>query len=49
MGIITKILAWISHPYNDTDSDPIDWFGFFVLALIAAYIWAKVVRNIVEG
>jgi hypothetical protein len=49
MGIITKTLNWIAHPFNDTDSDPIDWFAFFVLALIAAYIWRKVVINIVEG
>jgi hypothetical protein len=49
MGIISKSLAWISHPYNDADSDPVDWFAFFVLTLIVAYIWAKVVRNIVEG
>lgn len=49
MGIISKTLAWISHPYNDADSDPVDWFAFFILALIAAYLWSKVLRQLIEG
>jgi hypothetical protein len=48
MGLISKTLAWISHPFND-DSDPIDWFAFFVLTLIVAYLWSKVLRQLVEG
>lgn len=49
MGIITKTLNWFAHPYNDTDSDPVDWFAFFVLALIAGYVWRKILINVIEG
>lgn len=49
MGLITKTLNWITHPAYDDASEPIDWFAFFVLVLIASYLWAKVVRNMIEG
>jgi hypothetical protein len=48
-GIISKSLAWIAHPYNDTDSDPVDWFAYAALAIIAAYLWSKVVRQLIES
>lgn len=49
MGIISKTLNWISHPYNDSDSDPLDWFAFFILTLIVAYLWVKVIRQLIEA
>jgi hypothetical protein len=49
MGLIQKTLAWIAHPYRDADSDPVDWFAFFVLALIAGFLWRKVVIQLIEG
>ena len=47
-GIISRTLAWFTHPtYSDTD--PVDWFAFFVLALIAGFLWRKVVIQLIEG
>jgi hypothetical protein len=47
-GIISKSLDWILHP-QFTDSDPIDWFAFLVLFLLAGLLWSKVVRQTLEA
>lgn len=49
MGIISGTINWITHPWNDDDQSPVDWFAFFVLVLIAAYLWSKVVRMIEDA
>jgi len=49
MGIITKTLNWITHPYNDKSTDALDWFAFFVLVVIASFLWTKVVRQVLEA
>lgn len=45
MGLISTTLDWITHPSYDEGTDLTDWFGFVMLALIAAYLWSKVIRN----
>lgn len=47
-GIITKILAWFTHP-QFADSDPVDWFAFLVLITMAGLLWSKVVRQTLEA
>jgi hypothetical protein len=44
-GLITKIFSWIGHPYNSSEQLS-DWAAFFVLALIASYLWSTVIREI---
>lgn len=43
-GIITKIYSWVWHPGNSGESIT-DWFAFFVIALIASYLWSTVIRE----
>lgn len=47
-GIVSKSLAWIFHP-TFADSDPVDWFGFIVLVLLAGLLWTKVVKQTLEA
>jgi hypothetical protein len=49
MGIITKIQAWIMHPSVDTESDPKDWLAGLALVIIAAFLWSRVVKQLVES
>jgi hypothetical protein len=42
-GIISKIYAWVWHPGNSTETLS-DWAAFFVLALIAGYLWSTVIK-----
>ena len=44
-GIITKIYSWIGHPGNSEETLT-DWFAFFILALIASYLWSTVIKVI---
>lgn len=44
-GLITKIYSWVWHPSN-SDETVMDWVAFFVLALIAAYLWSTVIKGI---
>jgi hypothetical protein len=44
-GIISKIYSWVYHPGNSQETLS-DWAAFFVLALIAAYLWSTVIRAI---
>lgn len=46
-GIISKTLAWITHP-TYTDSDPVDWFAGFIVIFLIGMLWSKVLRQIVE-
>jgi hypothetical protein len=43
-GIISKIFSWITYPGQSGEALS-DWAAFFVLALIAAYLWSTVVNN----
>lgn len=45
-GIVSKIYAWVWHPSNSSETLT-DWFAFFILALIVAYLWSTVI-NVVE-
>jgi len=42
-GLISKIFAWIWHPGN-SDETITDWFAFFVLLVIASYLWSTVIK-----
>jgi len=42
-GIISKIYGWIWHPGNSQETLT-DWSLFLVLALIASFLWATVIR-----
>jgi hypothetical protein len=42
-GIVTKIYTWIWHPSNSNET-LMDWFAFFVLVLIASYLWSTVIK-----
>jgi hypothetical protein len=46
-GLITKIFSWIWSPSNSTETLQ-DWAAFFVLALIAAYLWSTVVKVLAD-
>lgn len=46
-GIISKSLAWITHP-TYADSDPIDWFAAAIVIFLIGMLWSKVLRQIVE-
>lgn len=48
MGIVTKSLNWITHPTFDTDTDPVDWLAGLALILIAAFLWSRVIKEIVN-
>lgn len=47
-GIISKILAWITHA-SYTDTQPVDWFAFFVVFGLLGYLWSKIVRQVLEA
>ena len=49
MGIITKIFNWGKHPSFDTTTDPSDWLAGLVLILIVAFLWSRVVKQLVEN
>ena len=49
MGIIAKIQSWIKHPTYDTKTDPTDWLGGLVLILILAFLWTRVLKQLVEN
>jgi hypothetical protein len=44
-GIITKIYSWVWHPSNSNET-VMDWSAFFVLALIAGYLWSTVIKEV---
>lgn len=46
-GLISKMFDWLAHP-QFTDSEPIDWFAFLVLILLAGLLWSKVVKQVLE-
>lgn len=47
-GLISKTLDWVLHP-QFSDADPIDWFAFAVLLILAGYLWSKVVRQTLDA
>lgn len=47
-GIISKSLSWVFHP-SFADADPIDWFGFLIIFILAGMLWSKVLRQLVEN
>lgn len=49
MGILTKIQNWIAHPTFHTESDPKDWIAGLVLIMIVAFLWSRVVKQLVEN
>jgi hypothetical protein len=46
-GLISQTLSWIEHP-KYTDSEPLDWFAFALLAFLLGMLWSKVLKQIVE-
>lgn len=49
MGIITKIMNWTQHPTFDTDNSPKDYAAGLALIVIAAFLWSRVVKQLVES
>jgi hypothetical protein len=47
-GLISKTFSWILHP-QFSDDDPIDWFAFAVLLIMAGVLWSKVVKQTLEA
>lgn len=48
-SIVGKISTWIQHPTFDTETDPKDWLAGLALIIIAAFLWSRVVKQIVEN
>lgn len=44
-GIISRIYTWVWHPGNSEET-LVDWTAFFILALIAAYLWSTVIKQV---
>jgi len=49
VGIITKINNWIQHPTYDTKTDPKDWLAGLALIVIVAFLWSRVIKQLVEN
>jgi hypothetical protein len=47
-SIIGKIFAWVWHPQFDTDTDPVDWVAGLAIVVLLAFLWSRVVKQIVE-
>lgn len=48
-GYITKIFDWIKHPTFDTAATPKDWIYGLIVVLILAFLWSRVVKQVVEA
>ena len=48
-SIFGKIFTWIQHPTFDTATDPKDWLLGLVLIVIVAFLWSRVVKQLVEN
>ncbi len=46
-GLISKIMSWFTHPFND-QSTPQEWLAGIVLILILAFLWSTVVKMVAE-
>ena len=49
MGIVTKLFAWVAHPSIEQDQEPKDWALGLVVVLAIAFLWSRVVRQLVEA
>lgn len=49
VSIFGKIFTWIQHPSFDTDTDPKDWLLGLLLIVVAAFLWSRVVKQLVEN
>ena len=49
MGIVTKLFSWIQSPSLDTETDPKDWLAGLVIVLLIAFLWSRVVKQIVDA
>lgn len=47
-GLISKMLAWVTHP-QFADSDPADWAAFVVLFVMLGILWSKVVKQTLDA
>lgn len=48
-GIISKIFDWTKHPTFDTESDPKAYLAFVAVALIVAFLWSRVIKQLVDN
>jgi hypothetical protein len=48
-SIFPTIFAWIQHPTFDTDTDPKDWFYGLLLIIAVAFLWSRVIKQLVEN
>lgn len=45
MGIVSKLIQWITHP-SYHDSDPVDWFAGFIVVLLLGMLWSQVLDKL---
>jgi hypothetical protein len=48
-GIISKTFNWIAHPSFDTQNDTSDYLLGLVLIVVVAFLWSRVVKQLVEN
>lgn len=47
-AILSQLLNWLTHPFNNDVGTVKDWFAFLVLVLIVSFLWSTVIRETVE-
>lgn len=45
-GLISKILSWFAHPFNESNTTLLDWVAGLALILIVAFLWAQFVNTL---
>lgn len=48
-SVIGGILNWVQHPTFETDNDPKNYAAFLALVVIVAFLWSRVVKQLVEN
>ena len=49
MGIVSGMFGWIQHPYIETEKNIKDYFAFLALIVIGAFLWSRVIKQLVEN
>lgn len=48
-GFLSSTMDWISHPTFDTTTDPYDWTIGLILIVIVAFLWSRVVKQLLNN
>jgi hypothetical protein len=46
-ALLAEIKDWAHKPYRE-DGNLLDWFLFIGLWIVAAYLWARVIRRLAD-